>query len=400
MIVSHKSGYFPTLVADVYKEFFMKRMIRNITLCFALCITAIACCPTDEPQPEPPRSTRTVLVYMLADNNLGTYYHYDQANIKEMMNAVAGDEINGRLLIYYSTEGEAPSLQEIRHTGNGNAALETLKVYDSTMVSTSVATMQEVMRDMQSICQTDSYGLIMWSHATGWLPQNKLYRAPTSFGREGDNDRSIDIDSLGMALAPFHFDFILFDACLMSSIEVAYELRHSCDYIIASPTETLGAGYPYYRMTPLLFEETVDYEKICRCYYDKFIAPNTDEAGTIALIKTEPLDSLADCCRDIVQRHSAQIASLNLRDMQHYDRTGTHVFYDFDDYIGRLAEAEEYAAFDALLQKAILYKAASPTFISIPIRHFCGISCYIPGSSRDTEIETYYTKLKWYNAVY
>ena len=38
-----------------------------------------------------------------------------------------------------------------------------------------------------------------------------------------------------------HFDFIMFDACFMQSVEVAYELRDYCDYYIGFPAENPGA---------------------------------------------------------------------------------------------------------------------------------------------------------------
>lgn len=47
-----------------------------------------------------------------------------------------------------------------------------------------------------------------------------------------------------MADAGFHTEYILFDACYMSSVEVAYELKDVTHYLIASPTEVLSYGFP------------------------------------------------------------------------------------------------------------------------------------------------------------
>ena len=56
--------------------------------------------------------------------------------------------------------------------------------------------------------------------------------------------------------------------------------------------------------------------------------------------------------------------------------------------------------FAGALAEVIPYKAASSTFLSIPIRHYSGLSCYIVGSSGDMLIEDYYAKLEWYNDIY
>lgn len=64
----------------------------------------------------------------------------------------------------------------------------------------------------------------------------------------------INIPDLSKALAQsgIHFDYILFGACLMSQVEVAYELRNAADYLILSPAEVMSAGFPYFKMTKYL----------------------------------------------------------------------------------------------------------------------------------------------------
>jgi len=48
------------------------------------------------------------------------------------------------------------------------------------------------------------------------------------------------------------------------------------------------------------------------------------------------------------------------------------------------------------LNKMVLYKNHTPQFIlEYDINTYCGLSCYIPLSSRD-DLTTYYKTLKWY----
>ncbi len=80
--------------------------------------TFLAGCDKEEPDPIPPIPTtasRTVLVYMAADNNLGSG-GYDTDDIAEMRAGVDAGGLgqNGRLLVYHSPYRRDPALVEIR----------------------------------------------------------------------------------------------------------------------------------------------------------------------------------------------------------------------------------------------------------------------------------------------
>jgi hypothetical protein len=60
----------------------------------------------------------------------------------------------------------------------------------------------------------------------------------------------------------------LMDACLMGSVEVAYELRNKADFIIASPTEVIYMGYPYDRIIPELTRKQPDLKKVASDYFN------------------------------------------------------------------------------------------------------------------------------------
>ena len=63
-------------------------------------------------------------------------------------------------------------------------------------------------------------------------------------GADGNRYMNIsDLVTILSADAVPHFDFVLFDACFMQSIEVAYALRNFTDYYIGSPTEIPGPGH-------------------------------------------------------------------------------------------------------------------------------------------------------------
>lgn len=90
--------------------------------------------------------------------------------------------------------------------------------------------------------------MVYWSHGEGWIP----YPVTSTrwVGQDtGDGDKRMNISALASVLDEIpHLDFLLFDACFMQSVEVAYELRSYTDYFLASPTEIPA---PVHLMTSL-----------------------------------------------------------------------------------------------------------------------------------------------------
>ena len=132
------------------------------------------------------------------------------------------------LLVYIDTG--FPRLIEIENKG-GTVVETIVKEYEDRN-SCGVAETQEVFNDVfgNSLYKAESYGLIYWSHGEGWIP------TPLPSTRWIGNDKTggghyMNIEDLKLVLqnAP-HFDFIMFDACFMQSVEVAFELRDCCHF--------------------------------------------------------------------------------------------------------------------------------------------------------------------------
>lgn len=100
-----------------------------------------------------------------------------------------------------------------------------------------------------------------------------------------------------MADAGLHTEYILFDACYMSSVEVAYELKDVTHYLIASPTEVISYGFPYITMGKHLLG-TPNYKGIADSFisfYSSYYLPY----GTVAVTDCTQLDDLAAIAQQI-----------------------------------------------------------------------------------------------------
>lgn len=190
-----------------------------------------------------PQKTRTLMVYLAGDNNLSGHM---QKNISSMMSAWK-KSYNANIVIYFDAPNAAPELYTFRFNGK-EVEKQVLKTYEE-MDSADPEVLKKILNEMQDLYPSDSYGLILGSHASGWIPSGgsgrssrMLYAEPVltrSFGTDYTGPNEMDTRDMAKAI-PFNkenLEFILFDACLMSSIEVLYDLRDKAKYVIASPAE-------------------------------------------------------------------------------------------------------------------------------------------------------------------
>lgn len=344
---------------------------------------------------------RTVLAYMIASNLGGDI----RTNISKMMTVASNKERNGgNLIIYYSVNKSKSYLFQIKEDKKGNIVTDTVRFYEN-QSAILPETMHKVVKEVTEMFPAESYGMILSSHGTSWLPGN--YSSLRSFGEE--DKQYMEIPEISEALEGFHFDFMLFDACYMSGIECAYELKDRTDYFLGSPTEVLARGFPYEDFLPALFKDKADLEKVAKSFYDFYSNNGNASYGTVSLIKTSELDELATIVNDILKDKTEEdIYALPLSNMQileYLTYSQPHMLYDFDDFIQNLASSEQYERFTACLEKAVVSKYTTPSSYygalggARPINHFSGLSVFVPQPSL-TKLFDWYKQLAWYKAVY
>jgi hypothetical protein len=136
---------------------------------------------------------------------------------------------------------------------------------------------------------------------------------------------------------PVPLEFIMFDACLMGGIEVAYQLRDKAKYIIASPTETLVAGFPYTEITPLLFAKVIDYCEVTKTvtnYYENQIKDYLKSA-TLTAINTSQLEKLANFIRQSLDKKTITISEESYNPLI-YELSEPVLYYDFFNFVRQI----------------------------------------------------------------
>ena len=176
-----------------------------------------------------PEARRPLIVYMALDNDLKDEYN-------ARLNALRSGWRAGMEVWIYADTPSGAALSHLEGTASG-VEVRTADTYGAEN-SASGATLERVLRTVWERCPATGYGLLFFSHATGWLPEGALARpfaeaAAAAQGAEGASSRSIGCDG-SAEMSPQAFaaaipegmpiDYIAFEACLMAGAEVALEL--------------------------------------------------------------------------------------------------------------------------------------------------------------------------------
>lgn len=409
---------------------------------YILLVIVLAACSNEIPEQQPAkRSGRTVLAYLIS-NNAGTSLDNDlRNNVIDMYTALGNMKESCTLLVFYrpytgDTPLSNPTLMSFYTDGRGNvnnqpvlsgdnltfeAVCQIAQKKEYTMnsqIATDPAVMKEVFTDMQIVAPSDSYGLILGSHASGWMKGNSVQSK--AFG--DDDGYNIDIPDLaGVLKNSFSekLDFVLFDACMMGTAEVGYELRETTSYCIASVMETPVYGFPYDQILPYLYSENVDYSAVCH----EFISFNKikDAWGTCAVMDCSQMENLASAVKAKLSEWEDALSSVSMQNVQQYG-VGTFQYFSYDvlDFFRELggksgvAETdldEAISSIQTVLDEVVIAKECIPnpsypnTIFSVDETRFCGIGMYIPGEynpyvANKTAWNDYYKQsISWYHAA-
>lgn len=331
---------------------------------------------------------RTVLVYIGADNNLSNTAN---SNIYSMNSCISSGMDNYNLLVFVDRKDVAPALLHIH-----NFKIDTVAKYPE-RDSSDPMILQEVIDNVLENWKAEHYGLVMWSHGTGWLPTNMLhYVAPNmkyspkhrAFSWEDRKGQTpayscMELEGLAEAIPDDVFDFIVFDACYMGNVEVAYALRNKAPQIVSSCYEIVSYGFPYHIVTRDLLNGNV--LKSCNEFYRYYNSMNGwEQMAGISLVKTEGLDSLARCFRKIIAEYGDTIQTLDPSGIQCFDRFTNHVFYDLEDFVETICQDSDYMnEFRLQLEQCVPYHISTPYIFpgdkeEIKVNSYCGLSVYIP----------------------
>ena len=402
-------------------------------------VVGVSCSNGDSPDgPDVPVTPmgQTVFMFFPWSNNLLSDF---RRTVEDMQTVVAQLSMKDeRIMVFMATSEREAVLFELKKQ-NGRCLTDTLRRY-SDRPFTSRQWLTSLFSEVMTLAPASRYGMVVGCHGLAWVPvqgqrnarkrlgsqerideEDNLYKEE-KIDKEGDDlmhfevqgpvttrfiggtypETQIETTDLAdaMADAGLHTEYILFDACYMSSVEVAYELKDVTHYLIASPTEVLSYGFPYTTMGKHLLG-TPNY----KCIVDSFISFYSSynlPYGTVAVTDCTQLDALAAIAQQINAAATEQInvaaaeptnaaseGKLNTarsgknvpNGVQIMDGYSPTLFYD----LGHLMSLKDAgtvltAAFAEQLGKTVPYKGHTSQYFTalkdapVDIKHYSGLN--------------------------
>ena len=395
----------------------MKRFC--VLILAAFCLTS---CHWFEPSG---KDRQALLIYLAGNNSLSAEGEADLYDIEQSWLPSVRDKDKGVLIFYHFSDG-VPTLSRFYKDRSDVTVEDVIKTYPTSTNSASAATLATVLADAENAWPAERHSLILWSHGSGFLPEG-YYAQPKEMAAPGDrltdagpdpyawmvkasdgsksfgedHGSEMDIKEVSQALGVNKYEFILFDACLMANVEIAYELRNNCDYLLFSPTEILADGFPYEKMVQPVFSLNAKdaLKNIAVSYMEHYRAMTGDfQSATVTIVETAGLPALASACKPIFQNHQDRILTLDRSQVQPYFRFNKHWFYDLDHFVQQVATDAEYQQFKNALAGAVIFKDTTEKFLGIEMKNVSGLSVYIPRAEY-TVLNTYYKTLAWNQAT-
>ena len=430
----------------------IKKIGTYLLLVVALLQLLCSCHWNELESPRSPKDTNTifdlneqpkerVMIFISAGfNNLSTYLKED---IQDMMQGYIPmkNGTDALFIIAKHTDGNlthptSPNLIRLYRNISGVTVADTLCTLEKGTILAKSETVSYFLNYIKENYPSPHYGLVISSHGNGWLPMG-YYDDPSAFegpiikkkmrriGGSGffpfdEPDRpltktilqesyydggvklstEVEIEDLANAI-PMHMDYILFDACLMGGVEVAYALKDVTDYVGFSQAEVMAFGFNYFTMASHLLErDNPSPMDVCLDFLDQYLQkPRSESFATVSLVKTASLDDLASACEGIFDTYRESIATVNWYDVQCFGGS-KHWYFDLRDILVKSGVDEEsLSAVDSALEECVVFKGHTGQYYSITngineIDSFCGLSMYLPKAG-SAYLDDKYQDLDW-----
>lgn len=261
-----------------------------------------------EENDDPKESHRTIMIYMIG-SDLETEGRAGTNDIKEIIDAEYNTEdVN---IVLYIGGAKKWHMSEIDENENAifeieDDKLKKVKSYKLKPMNNK-NTLTEFIDYTYENYDSKKYSLILWDHGGGPI---------WGYGKD-ENDKSgslMSIKDIDEALNNSELikneklEFLGFDACLMSSIEIANAYKEEAEYLIAAAEIEPGDGWDYHFLNEINKETTsVEIGIHIIDYYHKFYVENPSgiygyyytPSVTLSLIDLSKIDTLVASVNDL-----------------------------------------------------------------------------------------------------
>ena len=211
-----------------------------------------------------------IMLYIAADGNLANFAIESLKQINNSMAIPCGQTDEATVVVAAQFAIDAPGGQQIpRYVFDQNSRGSINNSLKEYLNAPNNMTEQEALISFVKWVyalpkyQADKYALILWGHGPELLlqpPSGQEINDPSGGSPNDDESLYLTPPELRVALTESlprdkKLDILAFDACSMSTFEVAYEVRDHVHYMVASQEEVPDPSFPYDTLVQLFREK-------------------------------------------------------------------------------------------------------------------------------------------------
>ena len=342
---------------------FMQKKLTSLLILLATLF--IVGCHEDVPAPYPvPKNlpNKTIFVYMpwsaARNNETGSLYNNFLQNIEDIEAAIEAEKGLGRnkLMVFIATSANNAVLIEVKYAANGRCQRDTLQHFDSHNMPayTTANGLASLLSKVKVEAPAKQYALIVGCHGTGWLFSEGKSRARTRYFGGSDHYFQTNIPTLAAAIeqAKMRMQFVMFDDCYMSNVEVAYEMRHATDYLIGCCSEIMAYGMPYKNIWKHLTQPKPNYKEVVNEFHN-FYSNYKWPYGNIGVTDCSKVEEVAARMKTINAATANNAKLIDWEDIQRLDGYEKTIFFDMGDYVNKLCNIPETQSMAREMQTAL-----------------------------------------------
>ncbi|MCX8059404.1 MAG: clostripain-related cysteine peptidase [Spirochaetes bacterium] len=334
-----------------------------------------------------PTESWTFMIYLDADNDL------EQAGIDdfyEMVNGLNGlnktnikvivliDRISGynngnniEDLLGESSDWTGARLYEINQNGNFTKKTDGWFADGAEINMGDPATLSNFISYCKTKYPSSHYALVLWNHGGGARSKTKAFGSQKALAKavcwdETNSDDCLYLDEVQNVISQ-HFstvnklDFIGFDACLMGTVEVAYEFRDLAKVMAGSMAKEWGDGWDYNRLFSNMSgsgsNDPKELGKLVVWQYKESTSsePNQTQSA-VDLSKISTLKTAIDNLAVAIYNENKKTDIETLRDFSYHfykndDESVSYPYYDLNDICYQI-KGNSFAFSSNLINKA------------------------------------------------
>ena len=402
--------------------FIQKKLTSLLILLATLFIVG---CQEDVPAPYPvPKNlpNKTIFVYMpwsaARNNETGSLYNNFLQNIEDIEAAIEAEKGLGRnkLMVFIATSANNAALIEVKYAANGRCQRDTLQHFDKHNMPayTTANGLASLLSKVKVEAPAKQYALIVGCHGTGWLFSEGKSRARTRYFGGSDHYFQTNIPTLAAAIeqAKMRMQFVMFDDCYMSNVEVAYEMRHATDYLIGCCSEIMAYGMPYKNIWKHLTQPQPNYKEVVNEFHN-FYSNYKWPYGNIGVTDCSKVEEVAARMKTINAATANNAKLIDWKDIQRLDGYEKTIFFDMGDYVNKLCNTPETQSMaremQAALAQLVPYKSTTKYIYTaleqlntqtIFVNAYCGITISDPTQSDFENALTTKRETSWWKATH